>query len=185
MTYDPDSLFHALAGCTRSSLPPVHQWNPSCVQEVDMRIARDGTWHYQGTPINRQRMVRMFSTVLRKDDDGYYLVTPVEKVRVEVELAPFIAVKMETVLEPDGPAVAFQTNVDDITVVDRAHPLWVEHEDKGPVPMVRVRDRLDALLTRSVFYELALSGETRLIGGREILGVESRGDFFALGPVDE
>lgn len=150
-----------------------------------MRIARDGTWYYQGTPINRQRMVKLFSTILRRDDDGYFLVTPAEKVIVHVDLAPFIAVRMESIAEAEGPSVAFQTNVGDVIVVDAQHPLWVEQNEKGPVPLVRVRDRLDALLGRSVFYELAEAGTTRLINGREILGIVSRGKFFKLGPIDD
>ena len=150
-----------------------------------MRITRDGKWYYQGTPINRRRMVKLFSTILRRDEDGYFLVTPEEKVIVHVDLAPFIAVRMESIMEKNGPTLAFQTNVDDVVIVDAQHPLWVEQNTKGPVPLVRVRNRLDALLTRSVFFELAESGTTRLINGRNVLGVVSRGQFFELGPVDE
>lgn len=150
-----------------------------------MRIARDGTWYYQGTPINRQRMVKLFAAILRRDADGYYLVTPSEKVLVHVELAPFIVTRMEIRTETEGPAVAFLTNVEDIVVVDVYHPLWVEHDHRGPLPFVRVRQQLNALLSRSVFYELAAAGTQRLLNGRQVLGVVSRGRFYKLGPIDE
>ncbi len=185
MPYDPDSLFHALSEAGSTQLPPVHLWDPDGVQDIDMRIARDGTWYYQGTPINRQRMVELFSRILRRDDDGYFLVTPVEKVAVQVDLAPFIATRMESRVEARGPAVALQTNVGDVVVVDQDHPLWVEQDERGPIPLVRIRGQLNALLSRSVFYELAESGTTRLINGRRILGIMSRGQFFELGPIDE
>ena len=149
-----------------------------------MHIARDGTWHHQGTPIKRERMVKLFSTILRREDDGYYLVTPVEKVVVHVDLAPFVAIRMESTVRTDGPCVAFQTNVGDIVVVDAEHPLWLEHEEKGPIPLVHVRDGLNALLTRSVFYELAESCNECVINDRQILGFNSCGTFFELGPTD-
>lgn len=185
MPYDPDSVLRSLAADAQSGLPPVHMWNPDCVQDIGMRITRDGTWYYQGSPINRERMVKLFSTILRRDGDEFFLVTPVEKVKVHVDLAPFIAIRMEKIIEADGPAVTFQTNTGDMVVVNRDHPLWVEEDDRGPVPLVRVRDRLDALLGRSVFYELAEAGTILTRAGREILGVFSRGDFYELGPVDE
>ena len=174
-----------MAASPKNGLPPVHMWNPDCVQDIGMRIARDGSWYYQGSPINRESMVKLFSTILRRDGDEFFLVTPMEKVKVQVDLAPFLAIRMEKIEEADGPAVVFQTNVDDVVVVDRDHPLWVEEDDRGPVPLVRVRDRLDALLGRSVFYELAEAGTILTRAGREILGVFSRGDFYELGPVDE
>ena len=185
MPYDPDSILQSLTAEEQSRVPPVHMWNPDCIQDIDLRITRDGTWYYQGSPINRERMVKLFSTILRRDGDEFFLITPVEKVRVQVDLAPFIAIRMETMVEAGGPAVAFQTNTGDVVVVDRDHPLWVEEDDRGPVPLVRVRDRLDALLGRSVFYELAESGTIVTRAGRDILGIFSRGDFFELGPVDE
>ena len=181
MVPDPHSLFRRLRDGAGPGLPPVHTWNPTCEQDIGMRIARDGTWFYQDSPISRQPMVKLFSSVLRCDDDGYWLVTPAEKVRVEVDVAPFLAIRMEVTVEDAGPALAFQTNVDDIVVVDDEHPLWVEEDIRGPVPLVRVRDRLDALLTRSVFYELGDSAQARQVDGREVLGVTSRGRFWVLG----
>ena len=150
-----------------------------------MRIGRDGSWYYQGSVIGRMGMVRLFSSILRRDGEDFFLVTPTEKVLVQVDLAPFIAVKMEHIAEADGPAVAFQTNVGDVAVVDTGHPLWVEEDQRGPLPFVRVRGRLDALLSRSVFYELAESAAPRHVDGEEVLGVRSRGKFWVLGSVAE
>lgn len=185
MPPDPDSVLRSLTARDGKSLPPVHLWNPSCTQDIDLRISRDGSWLYRGSPIERPGMVRLFSTILRRDEDGFFLVTPTEKVLVRVELAPFIAVKMETLDEPGGPAIAFQTNVGDVTVVDAEHPLWVEEDERGPLPFVRIRGGLDALLARSVFYELAESGTLSRCNGDEVLGVTSRGKFWVLGSITE
>ena len=184
MLLDPDSLLREIDAREGRSLPPVHIWKPSCTQDIGLHIGRDGTWFYRGSPIQRAEMVNMFSTILRWDEDGFFLVTPNEKVLVRVELAPFIAVKMEFLQEPDGQAVAFQTNVGDVAVVDADHPLWVEEGERGPLPFVRIRDRLDALLARSVFYELA-SSATPDPGGDDVLGVMSRGRFWVLGSVGD
>lgn len=166
-------------------LPPVHLWNPETVQDIEIRIGRDGVWYYQGSPIDRPRMVRLFSTILRRDGDDFFLVTPNEKILVQVDAAPFIAVRYEAIAESSGPAIAFQTNVGDVTVVDAERPLWVEEGDRGPLPYVRVRGRLDAMLTRSVFYELAESAVRRHMDATEVLGVFSRGRFWVLGSLDE
>ena len=185
MVVDPDSLLRVLKENRSGSLPPVHLWNPGCVQDIDLRIGRDGTWFYQESPIRRLEMVKLFSTILRRDEEGFYLVTPSEKVSAKVDLAPFIAVKMEHIVESTGPALAFQTNVGDVVVVDCHHPLWVNQGERGPLPFVRVRDRLDALLGRSVFYELAESGTSRTLEGREMVGVNSRGKFWILGATED
>ncbi len=160
--------------------PPVHLWNPEFCGDIDMRIARDGAWFYMGTPIGRKRMVKLFSTILRHDDDGkYYLVTPVEKVGIAVDDAPFVAVEMEVTGEGSDQTIAFRTNVDDHVVVDADHPLRVEidPETEEPAPYVLVRDRLEALVARSVFYDLVELAEER----DGVLGVQSRGQFFPLG----
>jgi hypothetical protein len=182
---EPDSLIRALREDVRSALPPVHQWHPRRVQDIGLRIARDGTWSHQGAPIKRSEMVRLFSSILRRDGDDYFLVTPAEKVRVEVDLAPFVAVRMERIVEGAEPALALQTSVGDVVVVDADHPLWVEEGDKGPLPFVRVRDRLNALLSRSVFYDLAESASSRVVDGREMAGIRSRGRFWTLGSLEE
>lgn len=177
----PDSL---LAAATRAAkegkLPPVHKWKPDFCGDIDMRIARDGSWHYMGTPIGRKPMVRLFSTILRHDPDGkYYLVTPVEKVGIRVDDAPFVAVAMEATGEGRDQILAFRTNVDDHVVMDQDHPLRVEINPKTgePSPYILVRGRLEALINRPVFYDLVELAEE--CGG--ILGVWSSGHFFAIG----
>ncbi|RMF11256.1 MAG: DUF1285 domain-containing protein [Alphaproteobacteria bacterium] len=160
--------------------PPVHQWNPEFCGDIDMRIARDGTWYYMGTPIGRKRMVKLFASILRHDEDGkYYLVTPVEKIGITVDDAPFVAVEMEVSGDGRDRTIAFRTNVDDHVILDQDHPLRVETDaqTQEPSPYVRVRDRLDALIARSVFYDLVELAEER----DGVLGVWSRGAFFPLG----
>tara|TARA_R110002096_G_scaffold416576_3_gene619613 strand:- start:54136 stop:54702 length:567 start_codon:yes stop_codon:yes gene_type:complete len=155
-------------------LPPVHLWNPEFCGDIDLRIRRDGRWDYMGTPITRARMVKLFSTILRRDDDDFFLVTPVEKVGIIVDDAPFTAVEMEH----DGDHIIFRTNVDDYVKVDHDHPIrvCVDKKTGEPSPYVRVRDNLDALLSRSVYYELAeLAVEKE---GR--YGISSGGCFFPL-----
>jgi hypothetical protein len=155
-------------------LPPVDSWQPTRTGEIDIRIRRDGEWLYGGSPIHRKRMVRLFSTVLRVDDDNEtYLVTPYERLRITVDDAPFTAV----LLEQSSPLV-FTTNVGDHVTADRAHPITVQYEtpDAEPLPYVLVRDRLQALISRSVFIELANLAEER--DGQ--WGVESCGFFMPL-----
>lgn len=156
-------------------LPPVHLWNPEFCGDIDMRIRRDGSWDYMGTPISRARMVKLFSTILRRDDDDYFLVTPVEKVGIQVDDAPFVAVEMSI----EDTYIIFRTNLDDYVRVDKDHPIFVtiNPDTREPSPYVRVRDRLDALLSRSVYYELAELA-TELDGN---YGVKSGDDFFTLG----
>lgn len=183
MTDSPDSLFRQIAGQTRDTLPPVHLWHPAETKEIGMRISRDGTWWYQGSPIRRQRMVRLFSRVLRREGQDYFLVTPVEKVRVEVEAAPLLAVRMEVQQEVSGPQFAFQTNVGDIVVADRDHPIRMHGSQAAPLPVVVVRDEIEALIVRSVYYELVDRGEVVDVNGADMLVVHSRGEAFELGTV--
>jgi len=167
-----------------SNLPPVDQWHPERSAEIDMIIKVDGSWWYQGSLIRRSRMVRLFSTILRLDRDGRYcLVTPVEKLYISVEDSPFIATSMS--LFDTGTAqstVAFETNVEDTVILDAQHSLKVLTDEQGnPRPYVHVRDGLQALLSRSVYYELVeactLKGNT--------LGIMSRGMFHVMGKVDD
>src|SRR6476619_2886774 len=124
----------------RKGLPPVERWNPAYCGEIDMRIAADGTWHYMGTPINRPALVKLFSTVLRKDPERHVLVTPVERVGIEVEDAPFLAVEMAVEGEGAARRLTFRTNVDDEVTVDAQHPLRFEREATGGLrPYVLVR----------------------------------------------
>jgi len=183
MTDSPDSLFRKIADQAVDKLPPVHRWNPGTIQDIGMRITRDGTWWYQGSPIRRDRLVRMFSRVLRRDGEEYFLVTPVEKVRVDVEVAPLLAVRMETREGEDGPEIAFQTNVGGLVVADREHPIIMRGTAEAPLPVVVVRDAIEALLARSVFYDLVEHAATERHGGEEVLVVRSRGESFRLGAV--
>ncbi|MEM9121670.1 MAG: DUF1285 domain-containing protein, partial [Pseudomonadota bacterium] len=140
-----------------SGLPPVHAWNPPFCGDIDMRIARDGTWFYEGTPIGRPALVRLFSTILRFDEDGkYYLVTPVEKVGIQVDDAPFVGVRIDRQDGEHGAEIMVTTNVGDTMVIDRALPLRVTlaPRTQEPSPYVLVRHNLEALLSRPAFYEL-------------------------------
>lgn len=158
-------------------LPPVHLWNPSNVGEIDIVIRKDGTWVHEGGVIGREALVRLFSTILRKDPDGTFLVTPHEKLRVTVEDAPFVAVRVDR----EGEALRFSTNVGDEVVAGPQHPIRVAIDAAGePRPYVLVRGGLEALISRAVFYELVELGETR---GAEF-GVASDGAWFPIGPVE-
>ncbi|WP_421707191.1 DUF1285 domain-containing protein [Algihabitans sp.] len=158
---------------------------PTC-GDFDMKIARDGTWSYRGSPIGRKRLVKLFSTVLRREADGeYWLVTPVERGRIEVEDVPFIAEELRESGAGAEMVLAFRTNLDDWVEADTAHPLRVLHDaDSGePAPYILVRDGLEARLARAVFYHLVeLAVPQRDEEGRERLGVWSKGSFFPLDP---
>ncbi|WP_210485122.1 DUF1285 domain-containing protein [Microvirga antarctica] len=166
----------------RKGPPPVERWNPDYCGEIDMRIARDGTWFYMGTPIERPALVKLFASVLRKDPDRYVLVTPVERVGITVEDAPFLAVEMAVVGEGDARQIAFRTNVDDVVQVGPDHPLRFDEEDGGGVkPSVRVRGDLWALVTRAVAFDLIALGEQRLEGQTERYGIAVGGLFYPVG----
>jgi len=168
-------------GIKARGLPPVEKWNPDFCGDLDMRIARDGTWFYMGTPIGRPRLVRLFSTILRHDEDGkYYLVTPVEKVGIKVDDAPFLAVAMQVEGEGRDQVLRFTTSVGDETVAGREHPLrFVIDETTGePSPYVHVRARLEALINRAVFYDLVECGVEESHAGETWFGVWSGGVFF-------
>jgi hypothetical protein len=159
-------------------LPPVDKWNPTHCGPSDMRIARDGTWYHQGSPIGRQAMVRLFSTILRREPDGrYVLVTPVEKRDIEVEDAPFVAVELKSEGEGRERSLAFRLNTGDLVVAGPDHPLRLLNADEGPHPYVEVRAGLDALIARPVYYELA---NLALAEGGEPPGLWSGGVFFPL-----
>lgn len=169
------------------SLPPVDRWNPPFCGDLDIRIGVDGTWYYLGSPIGRPGLVRLFASILRRDEDGkYYLVTPVERVGIRVDDAPFTAVRVDCRGEGDDRTLEFTTNVGDIIVAGEGHPLRVHTDplDEAPRPYLRVRGRLDALVSRSVFYELVSLGEMRETPTGSVLGVMSQRAFFPLGPVD-
>jgi hypothetical protein len=157
---------------------PVHLWNPPYCGEIDMRISADGTWFYRGSPIGRAPLVQLFASILRKDPERYVLVTPVERVGVEVEDAPFLAVEMR--VDP-GPRLAFRTNVEDWVEVDAEHPLRFETgAADGLKPYVKVRGDLWALVKRALFYDLAALGEVEDWRGEPWFGVRSAGLFFPM-----
>ena len=159
-------------------LPPVERWNPTHCGDSEMRIARDGTWYHQGSPIGRDAMVRLFATILRREPDGaFVLVTPAEKLDIAVEDAPFIAVELKSDGEGSGRRLAFRTNTGDLVVAGPDHPLRFEDTPDGPAPYLHVRGGLEARLARPVYYELA---ELALAEGSDPPGLWSNGRFFAM-----
>ncbi|CZT35793.1 hypothetical protein GA0004734_00027990 [Rhizobium sp. 9140] len=174
-------------GAAPRGVPPVERWNPPFCGDLDMEIRADGTWFYMGTPIGRPALVRLFSTVLRKDEDGKtYLVTPVEKVGIRVVDAPFLAVEM-TVTHRDGaPVLSFRTNVGDVVEAGLEHPLRFEiaGEHAEMKPYLHVRGRLEALVSRAVMYDLAALGEEIEIDGVPTFAVRSGGSVFSMMPAE-
>lgn len=183
-TPPPDFASLSLAEIARLAeehrLPPVESWNPAHCGDSEMRIARDGSWYHQGSPIGRPAMVRLFSTILRREPDGrFVLVTPVEKLDIAVEDAPFVAVEVK--VEGDGEAMrlAFRLNTGDVVVAGPEHPIRIETREDSPHPYLAVRRGLDALIARSVYYELA---QLALANGDTAPGIWSQGMFFPLEP---
>lgn len=164
-------------------LPPVDQWNPPFCGDLDMRIARDGTWFYLGTPIGRAELVKLFSTIIRRDGDDYFLVTPVEKVGITVDDAPFVAVDFDRT--DDG--LRFVTNVGDAVVAGPDHPIRVMRDPQTgePSPYVLIRRNLEALIDRKSFYRLVDLGEVTQHDGCDWFGVSSGGVFFPIIPAAE
>ncbi|MBY5327769.1 DUF1285 domain-containing protein [Rhizobium leguminosarum] len=172
----------------KRGLPPVERWNPPFCGDIDMEIRADGTWFYMGTPIGRPALVRLFSTVLRKDDDQKtYLVTPVEKVGIRVVDAPFIAVEMSVTEGQGRQVLTFRTNVGDVVEAGGEHRLRfaIAGESAELKPYLHVRGRLEALVSRAVMYELVALGETLEVEGQAMFAVRSAGEVFAMMPADE
>jgi hypothetical protein len=168
------------------ALPPVHLWNPPFCGDLDMRIAGDGTWFYMGTPIGRPALVRLFSTILKREDGKHFLVTPVEKVGIRVEDAPFLAVEMLKENDGRGQRLRFRTNVDDWVACDAAHRLRFEAAaDGGLTPYLHVRADLWAKVTRAIYYDLVDIGEERVVDGRAMFGIASSGAFFAMADAEQ
>lgn len=167
----------AAAAGAHKGLPPVHLWNPPLCGDIGLKIARDGTWFYQNSPILRSGLVKLFASVLRRDADGHFLVTPVEKVPIEVEDAPFLAVE----LRKDGDRLIFRTNLDDEVCADAEHPLRFEQDETGGLkPYVKVRGDLWALVTRALTFDLVDLMQVRQVNGREVTGVPSGDAFFVM-----
>lgn len=164
---------------------PVESWDPPYCGELPIRIDREGRWYFQDSPIGRERLVQLFSRILKKDGDRHVLVTPAEKVGIVVEDAPFIAVAVETKVGKDGPEFWFSTNVGTQTRLDAEHPLKVIVSESGePRPYLTVERGLQALLARPVFYELVERAEETLVDGAPGLALRSAGTLFPLGRID-
>ncbi|MDG2530503.1 DUF1285 domain-containing protein [Caulobacter endophyticus] len=175
-----DGVAKAAQAAGGKGLPPVHLWNPPHCGDIDIRIARDGVWFHEGTPIGREALVRLFSTILRRDPDGFHLVTPVEKMKITVEDAPFIAVRVDR----DGEALRFRTNVGDEVEAGPDHAIRVEEDPATgePRPYLHVRRGLEALIARPVFYELVEMASERDTDQGRRFGVASNGAWFPVGP---
>ncbi len=178
-----ESLAEAARAAKGKGLPPVHDWNPDFTGDLDMRIGRDGTWHYQGSPIRRSALVRLFSTILRREGDQYFLVTPAEKVGITVDDVPFVAVDFEVEGVGEYQDLIFETNVGDKVLAGPAHPIAVERapETGEPSPYLLVRDDLWALIDRKSFYRLLDLG----VCEDGWFGVWSDRAFFKIAPEDE
>lgn len=178
-----DGVIAAAKQAPGRGLPPVHLWNPAHSGEIDIVITADGRWVHEGATINRAPLVRLFSTVLRRDPDGYWLVTPVEKMKITVEDAPFIAIALDAGADAEGrPVLRFTTNVGDEVEAGPDHLIRVEIDPATdePRPYLHVRRGLEALISRPVFYELVEMAAER----DGTLGVESGGTWFPIGPVE-
>jgi uncharacterized protein len=187
---DPSNPLRGLSEVQKQNkgLPPVHLWNPPFCGDIPMRIAQDGTWYYMGSPIGRKPLVKLFSSILRHDEDGkYYLVTPVEKCGIEVEDAPLLAIRMSVSGQGRHKSLTFETQTEDQVTVDEDHPLRFEREvgTGGLKPYVRVRGRLEALVNRPIFYDLVAEGAVERLEGEEWFGVWSSGRFWPMQPARE
>ena len=182
-TPSAEGIAASARAATTKGLPPVHLWNPEFCGDLDMRIARDGTWFYLGTPIGRAELVRLFSTILRRDGDDYFLVTPVEKVGITVDDAPFVAVDFEVSKAGQAQDLTFETNVGDFVTAGPQNPIRVVRDpDTGePSPYVLVRANLEALIDRKSFYRLVEIGSHH----KGWFGLWSGGEFFPVIPSGE
>ena len=183
VTPSAEGLAASIKAAETRSLPPVETWNPPFCGDIDMEIRRDGTWFYEGTPIGRPGLVKLFASILIREEDNYFLVTPVEKVGIRVQDAPFIAVDFEASGEGEAQRLTFTTNLEDISVAGSDAPLrFVRDPDTGePSPYVRVRRNLEALIDRKSFYRLVDLG----VHHEGWFGVWSGGAFFGIIPSEE
>jgi uncharacterized protein len=205
VTVGLDAIAAAARGSAGKGPPPVHLWNPPYCGEIDLRIASDGTWFYQKTPIGRPALVRLFASVLKREADRYYLVTPVEKCGIVVDDAPFLAVELhveqaqaddlrandlrangQATGQAGGQVLRFRTNVDDWVTCGADHRLRFEPDAQtgGLKPYLHVRRDLWAKVTRSVYYDLVNLGEERDIASERMFGVSSQAEFFPMAPAD-
>ena len=183
VTPDAEGLVASISAVKTRGLPPVHLWNPPFCGDLDMRIARDGTWFYQGTPIGRPGLVKLFSSILKREDEKYFLVTPVEKVGITVDDAPFVAIDFEAEGAGKDQILTFTTHVDDTAVAGPDHPIRVvrDPETGEPSPYILIRADLEALIDRKSFYRLV----ELCVHERDWFGVWSGGEFFGVIPSAE
>ncbi|OWU86291.1 proteophosphoglycan precursor [Oceanicola sp. 22II-s10i] len=176
------SIAASIRAAEGRGLPPVDKWSPDLSGDMDLHIARDGTWFHEGTAFTRPELVRLFSTILRRDGDEFFLVTPVEKWRISVEDAPFLAVDVEVEGEGRDQSLTFLTNVGDKVTAGPDHPIRVAQDDETgePAPYVLVRGGLEALIDRKSFYRIVDTGETVPHEGAEWFGLWSDGAFFPI-----
>ncbi|MGH6671847.1 MAG: DUF1285 domain-containing protein [Xanthobacteraceae bacterium] len=184
---DLESLTGEVARAAAKGLPPVERWNPPFCGDLDMRIAGDGTWFYLKTPIGRPALVKLFASVLKREGDNYFLVTPVEKCGIQVDDAPFVAVELKIEDQPDGRVLNFRTNVDDWIACGLEHALRFEPEPGtgGLKPYLHVRRGLWAKVRRALFFDLVGLGEERDVAGRAMFGVVSMGTFFPMASAEQ
>ncbi|MEK9942054.1 MAG: DUF1285 domain-containing protein [Gammaproteobacteria bacterium] len=170
----------------REKRPPLHRWQPGDARDFDLRITRSGDWLYLGSPILRPKLVKVLSRVLIKEENEFFLISPSEKLRIKVDDAPFLAVELEQLNPGPDQRLVFRTNVDDAVIAGPDHLIKVTEKagSAGPSPYVTIRDGLDALITRSVFYELAEIAQP-IAGDENVLGVMSSGQMFPLGRMDD
>ena len=192
MSDDPVNLkgietIYSFSKSNKKSLPPIEKWNPPFCRDIDMTISKSGKWYYMGSEIKRPAMVKLFSGILRlESDNSYYLVTPVEKVRIQVEDAPFVAVAITKVQSEGMNTVTFRTNLNDEIVLSKENPLSIEiKKNDEPSPYITVRNNLRALISRSVFYELVDLAETIPIDGVPYLAIKSQGEIFKIHKVED
>tara|TARA_E500000305_G_scaffold110608_1_gene119129 strand:+ start:2678 stop:3241 length:564 start_codon:yes stop_codon:yes gene_type:complete len=185
VTVSAESIAAAIKAAKTHGLPPVEKWDPPFCGDLDMRIARDGTWFYLGTPIGRIGLVRLFSTVLKREGDAYFLVTPVEKVGITVEDAPFLAVDFTVSGQGQDQVLTFQTSVGDEAEAGPDHPMRFADRNGEPAPYVEIRAGLEALIDRKSFFRLVDHAVTQEIDGTAMFGVWSKGVFFPIAPVDD
>jgi hypothetical protein len=180
-----DELERIVAELKDQKLPPVHLWRPSTTRDIDLEIDSNGQWHYLGTPFKRLDIVKLLSGLLVREDDAYFLVSPEEKLRIRVADVPFLVVDFDILGSGDDRQIIFDTSVGFKVSLDASHPITMRHVSgsDGEIPYVRVRDNLEARLTRSVFYRLVALGGARDVDGRTVFGIESGGIFHALGDV--
>jgi uncharacterized protein len=181
-----DAIVGAASKAARRGPPPVHLWNPPFCGDLDMRIGHDGTWYYLKTPIGRPALVRLFASVLKREGDKYFLVTPVEKCGITVDDAPFLAVELKVEEASQNQVLSFRTNVDDWVACGPDHALRFEPEPEtgGLKPYLHVRRDLWAKVTRALFYDLVELGEEREVNGQRMFGIASGNEFFAMAPAD-